>query len=563
MKRKWILLTAILVAGPAALRGADPGAEVIVVYNRRVPESKAVAEYYASRRNVPKTQVFGFDLSTSQEMSRAEYRESLEKPLAKMLEDRKLWRFGTEILRGTNHTANRVVWKVNESKIRYAVLCYGVPVSIGPETVRPATENEKELLELHRDEAAVDTELALLPMIEENMPLAGPVKNTLFGTTNTAALDPTNGLLLVTRLDGPTAEIARGLVDKAMAAESNGMWGRAYFDLRSVTNEGYKMGDDWLRGASEICAKLGFETVVDDKPATFPAEFPMSQIAIYCGWYDGNVSGPFTRPQVEFMPGAFAYHLHSFSAANLRSPTDNWCGPLLAKGATITMGCVHEPYLSGTPQVAVFVARLIYDRMRYAEAAYAAQPVLSWQTTIVGDPLYCPFGKRPDQLHNELASRHSPWLEWSHLRVINLSLGRGAPLGAAVTYLEKLGLTKHSAVLSEKLADLYAAQGKPVSAIDTYEEALKLDPTPQQRVRLRLTLADKLAGSNLPQKACDQYTSLLRENPDYPNKPDIYRKLVALAQKAGNQADATRYQEVLNLLLAPPPAAAPGSTNAK
>ena len=45
----------------------------------------------------------------------------------------------------------------------------------------------------------------------------------------------------------------------------------------------------------------------------------MSQIAIYCGWYDENVSGPFTLPKVEFMPGAFAYHLHSFSAATLRS----------------------------------------------------------------------------------------------------------------------------------------------------------------------------------------------------------------------------------------------------
>jgi hypothetical protein len=51
------------------------------------------------------------------------------------------------------------------------------------------------------------------------------------------------------------------------------------------------------------------------------------------------------------------------------------------------MGCVHEPYLSCTPQLPVFAARLIYDRMTFGEAAYAAQPVLSWQTTVVGDPL--------------------------------------------------------------------------------------------------------------------------------------------------------------------------------
>ena len=64
----------------------------------------------------------------------------------------------------------------------------------------------------------------------------------------------------------------------------------------------------------------------------------MSQIAIYAGWYDGEVGGPFALPKVEFMPGAFAYHLHSFSAGILRSTNQNWCGPLLAKGADLHDG---------------------------------------------------------------------------------------------------------------------------------------------------------------------------------------------------------------------------------
>jgi hypothetical protein len=37
-------------------------------------------------------------------------------------------------------------------------------------------------------------------------------------------MHPTNGILLVTRLDGPSASIARGLVDKALEAETNGLW---------------------------------------------------------------------------------------------------------------------------------------------------------------------------------------------------------------------------------------------------------------------------------------------------------------------------------------------------
>ncbi len=83
--------------------------------------------------------------------------------------------------------------------------------------------------------------------------------------------------------------------------------------------DSYYLGDEWILGAAQISRALGFETVVDDKPDIFPADFPMSQIAIYCGWYAGDVCGPFAQPKVEFMPGAFAYHLHSISAATLRS----------------------------------------------------------------------------------------------------------------------------------------------------------------------------------------------------------------------------------------------------
>jgi uncharacterized protein (TIGR03790 family) len=553
MKTACALFTTILFLAALPLRGADSGNEVIVVYNTRMPESGELARYYASKRNVPTNQIFGFDLSTGQEMTRGEFRESLQKPLAKALDAQKLWRMGTVIMPATTNTPGRVIWKVTESKIRYAVLCYGVPVSIAKDPNLKERGDEKLRPEMRRDEAAVDTELALLPMIEENLPLEGPLGNPLFGVTNAALCDPTNGVLMVTRLDGPTAEIARGLVDKALEAETNGLWGRAYFDLRNITDPGYKQGDDWIRGASEICKRLGFETVVDNKSETFPAEFPMSHIAFYCGWYDATVSGPFTRSHVEFVPGAFAYHLHSFSAVHLRSATQDWVGPLLAKGATITMGCVYEPYLTGTPQVAVFAARLIFDRMTFGESAYAAQPVLSWQTTIVGDPLYRPFGQSPEQLHEQFQRKHSPLLEWFHLRILNVSLGKGASLIMGATYLEQLELTRHSAVLSEKLADLYESLGKPSSAIELYDQALKLDPSPQQRVRLRLALGEKLAASNFHEKASNEYTALLQENPDYPNKTDLYRKLLALARKLGRNEDAAKYEQVINLLNPPPP----------
>ena len=416
--------------------------------------------------------------------------------------------------------------------------------------------------ELRRDEAAVDSELALLPMIEERLPLAGPLPSGVYTTTNTAMLHPTNGVLLVTRLDGPTPGIARGLVDKALEAEADGLWGRAYFDLRNTTEPGYKMGDDWIRGAAAICRRLGFETVVDEESRTFPAGFPMSQIAVYVGWYDGNISGPFTQPTVEFMPGAFAYHIHSYSAATLRSTTQNWAGPLLAKGATITMGCVTEPYLAGTPDPGVFTARLVFHRFTFGEAAYAAQPVLSWQTTVVGDPLYRPFGKDPEQLHQELGARGSKLIAWSWLRLANLNLAIGKPPADVVTLLEQVAGAKPSAVLSEKLGDLYAAQGKPSSAVHAYAQALGLDPSPQQRVRLLLTLAEKQLALDRPREAYEDYQRLLREFPNYPDKLALYRKLLPLAQKLDQKADAEKYEAEITRLTPPPPAPPPKTSPA-
>jgi uncharacterized protein (TIGR03790 family) len=561
--RMRILLSALVVlagCGGACLRAANPGDEVIIVYNTRVPESKGVADYYAQRRLVPANQIYGFPLSTNEDMSRAEFRDALQKPLAQALKKQNLWQIEPTIIHATTNSPSRVDWKVTQSKIRYAVLCYGVPLRIdrdpnfkeeGLENVRP---------EMRRDEAAVDSELTLLPLIEQKVLLAGPLRNSVYTTTNTAMLHPTNGVLLVTRLDGPTAAIARGLVDKALQAEADGLWGRAYFDLRNITEPGYKPGDEWIRGASEICRRLGFETVVDENPGTFPAGFPMSQIAFYAGWYDGNASGPFAQPTVEFMPGAFAYHIHSYSAATLRSTDQNWVGPLLAKGVTITMGCVAEPYLSGTPEVAVFAARLIFNGFTFGEAACACQPVLSWQTTVVGDPLYRPFGKHPDLLHQELHSRGSKLIEWSWLRLANLNLATGKPVAEVVALLEQVAAGKPSAVLSEKLADLYAAQGKPSSAVQTYAHALTLDPSPQQRIRLLLTLAEKLPALDRAQEASEAYLRLLQEFPHYPDKLGVYRKLLPLAQKLGKKADLEAYEAEITRLSPPPPK--PPSTNA-
>ena len=230
------------------LSAAEPGNQAVVVYNRDLPDSKSIADHYARARGVPKDQVIGFALSTNEVISRAEFRDTLQRPLAELLAKRKLWRIAPQNVPATVSLPAHVNWQPAESKIRYAVLCYGVPLKIAPQANLKEEITEKLRPEMRRNEAAVDSELALLPLIEQDLPFAGPLRNTVYATTNPAALHPTNGVLLVARLDGPTPQIARGLIDKAIETETNGLWGRAYFDLRNST-------DPWLQDGRRMAAQ--------------------------------------------------------------------------------------------------------------------------------------------------------------------------------------------------------------------------------------------------------------------------------------------------------------------
>ena len=207
----------------------------------------------------------------------------------------------------------------------------------------------------------------------------------------------------------------------------------------------------------------------------------------------------------------------------------------------------------------MFTARLIFSRFTFGEAAYAGLPTLSWQTTVVGDPLYRPFAKSLDLLHQELTSRKSNLTEWSWLRLANLNLVNGKPIAEVVLFLEEVNRATPSAVLTEKLGDLYTAQGKPSSAIYAYAQALRLAPSPQQHVRLLLNLAERLPALNRQPEAYEYYQKLVRDCPDYPDKLGIYRKLLSLAQKLDKRADAEQYEAEINRLAPPPPT--PSGTN--
>jgi len=524
------------------------GAEVAVVYNSNMgPDSRLIAEYYAEKRHVPKSQIIGLPMPRSETITRAEFRAQIQEPLLQQLESLGLLSFRATIIPASAERPGMVLWVPVDARVRYLVLTYGVPLRVSHDesAVPPAATNLPP--QQRRTEASVDSELALLPIAKRPLRLHGPYRNPLFGTTNASALSPTNGIFMVGRIDGPGPRVARELVDKAIEAESNGLWGYAYFDLRGLGNSPYRKGDDWLRAAAEVAKTHGFAPIVDDKPATFPTWFPMPHIAIYAGWYDNAPSGPFTRPTIEFMPGAFAYHLFSYSATTLRTPS-TWAASLLDKGVTATVGYVFEPYLDATIDVSVFMSRWMADGWTLGEAATAAQPVFSWQTTVVGDPLYRPFARTAEQWQQELAARNSPLVPWADLRLLNRDEAAGTPRRELIDRLSKNAALHKSPMLELRLAELCAEEGRESASVQAMERALKLKPSPQLRAQLQLGLARRLASLNRHSDSLRYYEQLTASETDKHARIALIEEALPVARKAGATPAANRFEaEIANL----------------
>lgn len=539
-------LASLLTWNSLLLGQNDSGRSVVVIFNKKMPGSQSVAKHYSERRGVPTEQIFGYDLPQAEEMTRKQFMEQLQVPLLKDLEDRGLFKF-----RDAGKEGSGTERALQDATFRYIALCYGVPIKIAEDSHLSEMESGTLPPELRRSECSVDSQLACLPLsLKPTFTWTGPLENPLYRTTNSNQLHPTNGVLLVGRLDGPTADIARNLVDLAMTAETNGLWGRAYIDSRGLTNGPLVLGDEWMRGAFRI-SRIDFPTEFDNQEATFSKGYAMSQVAIYAGWYSQNLTGPFTLPEVDFMPGAFAYHLHSFTARSLRTENGWWAGPLLAKGATATIANVYEPFLAYTVDLPQFLTSWLGRGFTFAEAAWSGMRVLSWQTIMLGDPLYAPTKQKPQELHYELEKRRPELVPWSHLRIVTRNLSLGTPPAELVRYIETKTPFRDSAILLETLGDLNWLSQSYSDSLSYYEEALQREMTDPHRLRLLLKTANQRSYFGPANKAIEIYRLILKEFPNYAGRLDIYQKLLPMARDEGLEELAKECEEAIQRLAQP------------
>jgi uncharacterized protein (TIGR03790 family) len=380
--------------------------EVLVIANRQIAGSEKIAEYYCEKRKIPKKNILYLALGYNPEerIRRDDYERYLALPIRRALQRR---------LPG---------------EIRCLVTTYGIPLKVGPRGPLPGmggkinelkglVKQERQRIEQLEEDPALDQKQISnqKKQIERKIKQMQLEIDRFTGKETNASVDSELSMLLyhpyelyrwqpnklrgdvlglgfktlmVSRLDGPSSEIAIGLIDKTLKAEKTGLHGIAYIDSRGIVKKDiYGHFDQSLRDLAAFIRSNTKLPVKEEQTGQLFAPGSCPQTVIYCGWYSLKKY----VDAFDFIDGAVGYHISSFEAQNLRDPNSrNWCAAMLADGITATLGAVDEPYLHTFPEPKAFFAEL-FGGACLVEAYYHTKPFNSWQLILIGDPLYRPF----------------------------------------------------------------------------------------------------------------------------------------------------------------------------
>ncbi len=381
----------LLVATAAALpaRADDLASRVLVVFNKYSKESQQVARHYMDVRGIPSA-----NACPIKPVGLKDGKASL--PIVYVA-------WGDEFDSQVRKPIRKCLERVGKQRILYIVMAYQTPYKIGSEPAGLGVSIDQHLADIWDEVGAAGLQQrAVNPYFAPSRNKAGRYVR-FESLADYRARGYTKLLYSVWRLDAPSAALAKGLVDKAMAAEKAGLSGLACFDRRgggkdmvaeNIGEDGYMLGDWEIFRAAQAARAVGFQVLEDDREAeigTPPAPARCDNTALYAGWYSLN----HYNDAFSWAPGAIGFHLDSGSAMDPRGG-NNWSANAVAKGITATAGAVTEPYLQGLPRPGG-IFRNLFEGANLGDAVLRNTLWIKWNTINIGDPLYRPFpaGKPP------------------------------------------------------------------------------------------------------------------------------------------------------------------------
>ncbi|MEJ6643522.1 MAG: TIGR03790 family protein [Akkermansiaceae bacterium] len=463
------LLLTLAIALPAiAAPQPLPSSQVVIAYNDKADGAKELAEFYAISRQIPPSQIVALSTTEKATIDRKTYEQTIRNPLRKKFVDAGWWTMGKD------PTGIEIPLKTT---VRCLVLMKGLPLRISRQDI-PAEETAQQKQFSKNNESAIDSELTLMGV--GKYPLGGPIPNPYFGKDYPAVDHPATYQLLVGRIDAPTYDHCQRMILDALDIEKIGLWGRTYIDV-AQKGGGFAVGDKWMNNIAAQSIENGIPTVVERTKDTFVTNYPMTDAAIYFGWYTFHRNGPFLNPAMKFKKGAIAVHLHSFSAEQLTNPARNWSAALIDRGAAATLGNTWEPYLQVSHQFDIFYDRLLKG-YSLIEAGSMSMNALSWQNIIIGDPLY-----RPYKMAAEKTQDFSSDLEFKALRYAR---AKWSDPTERYQELVKAADRMKSGTIYEALGYQSLELGNNEPAIEAFKKAGQLFTTPADQLRQLLNLVE-------------------------------------------------------------------------
>ena len=368
LKILWLTVALISLSAQIVIGQTPLNERVLVVYNSSASDSRTVAKYYSAQRKIPEINTCKISVNSDEVIKQDEFERHVKAPIRKCLDI------------------------VGRRNILYIVFSYRTPylLTIGDRNysldqfvsdiwdeyspARPGNETGP-----HGYFAEAQSQgNAYVPYVPLATYRDQPKASTIYS---------------VWRLDAASADLAKGLVDKAIFAETHGLSGKACFDRQSgsmdlMPDYDYAAGEWDIHQAAVFAKEAGFAVTEDDQKAEFgtaPAPMRCEGAVLYAGWYSLN----HYNDAFSWNPGAIGIHIDSASAANPRGGT-NWSANAVLKGITVTSGAVAEPYVSALPHPDQLFLYL-FQGANVGDALLRSTLWLKWMIVNIGDPLYRPF----------------------------------------------------------------------------------------------------------------------------------------------------------------------------
>ena len=340
---------------------------MLVIINQESPLSQSIGEYYAQRRHVPLANVCRLKVNPQEDISRDDFQEKIERPIAAFLRRQRL-----------------------QDQILYIVTTSGVPLRIQGNSGTMIAEV-----------ASVDSELTLLYSDARGRPhpLPSGIHNPFFGKVFATFRHPDFPIYLVTRLTGYDFADVKGIIDRALVARNRGNF---VIDLKRFDGG---PGNGWLHDAARALPK---DRVILDETAK--VLYNERDVIGYASWGSNDPDRKQRHVDFQWLPGAIMTEYVSTNGRTFTHPPESWnlgswadartwfvgspqslTADYIHEGATGASGHVYEPFLQFTPRPDILLPAHYHGR-NLAESYYLAIPALSWMNIVVGDPL-CALGK--------------------------------------------------------------------------------------------------------------------------------------------------------------------------